>query len=275
VKVDLRGQHDLGEIVGFSYRLYAANFATFLLIAAVTVPLQLLIGVIQQGSDSDGATTAAALLQIPAALVSLIASAGLIVGVHDATGGTRPDFGRSIDAAFVRFGALFTTALLGGILAVLGTLAAPWLALWWLLRRDATIDGKRNWWLAIVPGVLGLYLAIRWVFEQQAVMIGEKRNWSALDDSADAVRDCWWRTLGILVVVALIQLGPVLLSQSATLLAPLAASAIIAVVFALVLPFSVTAQTLLYYDLKARKHPHDLSPDRLAAAEPDVPGESP
>lgn len=272
MKAELRGRHDLGEIVGYSYRLYAANAGAFLLIAAVTIPLQLLIGVIEQGSDNEAAMTIAALLQIPAALVSLIASAGLIVAVHDATGGTRPEFGRSIDAAFARFGALFTTALLGGFLAVLGVMAAPWLALWWLLRREATIDGGRNWWLAIVPGVLGIYLAIRWVFEQQSVMIGERRNWGALDDSAAAVRGCWWRTLGILVVVALIQLGPVMLAQSAVLLPPLAGSAIIAGVFALVLPFAVTAQTLLYYDLKARSQ-HDVHPDRLTLAEPDVPGE--
>jgi hypothetical protein len=272
VKVDLRSQHDLGEVVGYSYRLYAAHFAPFLLIAAVTVPLQLLIGVIQEGSNSDGAMTGAALLQIPAALVSLIASAALIFAVHDATGGTRPEFGRSIDAAFERFGALFTTALLGGVLAVLGMIAAPLLALWWVFRRDATVDGERNWWLALVPGLLGIYLAIRWVLEQQSVMIGGKRNWSALNDSADATRGMWWRTFGILLVVALIQLGPILLSQSAVLLPPLAASAIIASVFALVLPFSVTAQTLLYYDLKARKQ-DDVHPDRLAAAEPDVPGE--
>lgn len=272
MKVDLRGRHDLSEIIGYAYRVYGANVATFLLIAAVTIPLQLLIGVIQQGSKSDGAMTAAGLLNFPAALVGLVASAALIVAVHDATADARPDFGRSIDAAFARFGALFTTAILGGVLAVLGLFAAPWLALWWLTHPDATIDGKRNWWLAIVPGLLGFYLILRWVFEQQSVMIAGKRNWAALDDSAHAVRECWWRTLGILIVVGLIQAGPILLAQMATVLPPLAASAIIAIVFALVLPFSITAQTLLYYDLKARKQ-DDLSADRLTAAEPDVPGE--
>ena len=65
MKADLRGQHDLGEIVGYAYRLYARNFVPFFLIAAITIPLQLLIGVIQQGSSSDGAQAAAALLNAP------------------------------------------------------------------------------------------------------------------------------------------------------------------------------------------------------------------
>ena len=272
MKVNLRARHDMGEVVGYAYRLYGLHFATFLLIAAITIPFQLLIGVIQQSNDSDAAATAASLLNVPAALVTLLASAAIIAAIHEATGDTKPEFGRALDAAFARSGALITSALLGGVLAVLAFFAAPALAIWWLIQRDATIDGRRDWWLSLVPGLLGIYLIIRWGFAQQAVMIGGHRNWTALDDSAHAVREYWWRTLGILIVIALIQLGPILLSQSATLLPPLAASAIIAAVFALVLPFSVTAQTLLYYDLKARKQ-DDLSADRLPPAEPDVPGE--
>ena len=55
MKVELRGQHDLGQIVGLAYRMYARNFVPLFLIAAVTIPLQLLIGVIQQNSSGDGA----------------------------------------------------------------------------------------------------------------------------------------------------------------------------------------------------------------------------
>ena len=267
----LRRQHDLNEIIGYAYRLYFANFAPFFLIAAITIPLQLLIGVIQQGSDSDAANVTASLLNIPAAFVGLIASSALIYAIHEATGGTRPDFGRAIDAAFARFRALFASSLLAAALAILSAIAAPALAVWWLIHRDATIDGRRNWWLAIVPGALLVYLAVRWGFAQQAVIIEQKRNWAALDDSATIVRGYWWRTLGILLVILLIQLGPILLSSSATFLPPLAASAIAAGVFALVIPFPVTAQTLLYYDLKARRQ-DDVRADRLPTAEPDLQG---
>jgi hypothetical protein len=266
VKADLRGQHDLGEIVGYAYRLYGRHFTAFFLIAAITIPMQLLIGVIQQGSSSDGAQVAASLLNIPAAIIGLIATAALIFAVHDATGGTAPDFGRSLDAAFERFGAVFKTSLFAGVLAILALAAAPGLAIFWLMRREATIDGQRNWWFALVPGVLAVYLVVRWAFIQQSVMIESRRHWAALDESAAVVRGSWWRTVGVLLVVALIELGPLLVTSAATLLPPLVAAGIASIVFALVIPFPVTAQTLLYYDLKARKQP-DVSADRLPPAE--------
>lgn len=268
----LRGQHDMGEIVGYGYRLYFANFRVFFLLGLLTAPLQMLIGILQQTFEGDGITVATWLLQAPVAIVGLIVSAALIVAVHDATGGTPPDFSRSLDSGFERFGTLLGTSLLGGALAILGMIAAPWLAIYWLLKREATIDGGRNWWLAAAPGVLGVYLAVRWAFEQQAVMIAQKRNWAALDDSASGVRGRWWRTLGILFVIGIVQLGPITLANVATLLPPLPSATITSVVFALVIPFAVAAQTLLYYDLKARKQA-DASTVRLAAAGPDVPGE--
>lgn len=263
----LRGRHDLGEIVGFSYRLYVRNFAPLFLVAAITIPLQLLIGVIQQSSSGDGAQVASSLLNIPAAIVGLIASAAITFAVHDATGETPPDFGRSLDAAFERFGALFKTSLLAGMLAILALAAAPWLAIYWLMRPDATIDRQRNWWLALVPGALAIYLVVRWVLLQQSVMIEGRRHWAALDDGADAVRGSWWRVLGILIVIALIELGPVSIASAIAMpLPPLASAALTSIVLAFVIPFPVTAQTLLYYDLKARRA-SDVSADRLPAPE--------
>ena len=267
MKVELRGRHSLGEIIGLSYRLYARNFVPFFLIASIAIPLQLLIGVVQQGSSGDGAQIAASLLNIPAAIVGLIASAALIFAVHDVTGGTSPDFGRSLDAAFERFGALFTTSLLAGALAILALAAAPVLAVHWLMHRDATIDGQRKWWLALVPGALAIYLVVRWVLLQQSVMIEGRRNWAALDDAAGAVRGSWWRVFGIIIVIALIELGPVSIAGAIAMPLPsLASSALTSIALAFVIPFPVTAQTLLYYDLKARKQA-DASTDRLPPPE--------
>lgn len=272
MRTELRGQHDLGEIVGLAYRLYARNFVPFALTAAITIPLQLLIGVIQQSSDGEGAQAAAGLLNLPYALVGLVASAALIVAVHEATGGTAPEFGRALDGAFERFGALFKTSILAGVLAVLALVAAPALALYWLFNRQATVDGQRNWWLALVPGALTIYLVVRWVFVQQSVVIENGRHWSALDESAILTRGNWWRVFGTLVVVVLIELGPITIAAAIALaLPPLGAAAITSIVFAFVIPFPVAAQTLLYYDLKARKQA-DVSADRLSAAERDLPG---
>ena len=173
--VVLRGRHDLGEIVGYAYRVYARNAPVLFALALLTVPMRLLQGVAVDRVSSQDARDTVGLLQIPATFIVLIASAAIVHAVHDFTGGTRPEFTRSLDATLERVGALFKTTLLGAMLAVLAIVAAPLLSIYWLRNRDATIDGERNWWLAIVPGVLTIYLVVRWVFVPQVVMIEGKR----------------------------------------------------------------------------------------------------
>jgi hypothetical protein len=211
-----------------------------------------LIGVIAQSSDSDGAEAIANLLQIPGAFVSLVVAAAIINEVHRITGGEKGSFNQGLDAAFERLGAVLSTTFLLVGLAFAAAFAGPFLAIYWLFKKDATIDGRRDWLLAIIPFALLMYLAVRWAFNTQAVIISGKQNWAALDDSADAVRNSWWRAFAILLVVGLIALGPSMMAQLATFLPPLAAAAIISGVSALIIPFAAIAQTLLYYDLKIR-----------------------
>ena len=67
-------------------------------------------------------------------------------------------------------------------------------------------------------------------------------------------------------MIGLIAIGPLMLASSAALLPVLPSTIIISTVVALVIPFILSAQTLLYYDLKARKQvAADVSPDRIAA----------
>src|SRR2546421_7809695 len=116
----------------------------------------------------------------------------------------------------------------------------------------------------LIPGALGIYLVIRWLFVAQTVMIEDRRNWSALDASAAMVRGRWWRTLGIILVVGLIELGPIVLASFTNLAPPLVEAITTSVVAAIVLPFGTAAQTLLFYDLKARKERADVIADRVA-----------
>jgi hypothetical protein len=264
----LRGTHDLGEIVGYSYRVYLRGFVALFALALLTAPIELLSGVIDQSTDSEDVDMLLNLLQIPQLFVSLIVAAAIVHAVHEITGGQRPAFGPSLDAAFERLGALLSTFLLVVGLAFASAIAAPFLAIYWLFKKDATIDGQRNWWLAILPGALLIYLAVRWSFSTPAIMISRKQNWAALDDSADAVRGYWWRTLGIILVVTLITLGPTLVATTvSSYMPPLPGSALFAGVQALVLPFGVTAQTLLYYDLKARSAPATMTVEAMDEAE--------
>ena len=106
-------------------------------------------------------------------------------------------------------------------------------------------------------------------------MVEDRRNWSALDSSACIVRARWWRTFGIMLIVGLIEAGPIALASISALAPPLVQALTTSVVAAAVLPFATAAQTLLFYDLKARKQQADVIDDRVAAVEPDVPGEGP
>ena len=192
--------------------------------------------------------------------------------MHDFTGGTRPEGGRSIDAAFAASsGRCYRARSSPAGLAALALLAVPFLTIRWLLSRRSTIDGERNWWLVLIPGALAVYLAVRWVVAPQAVMLEGRARWAALDSSAAAVRGRWWRTFGILLAILAVQVGPLLLASAANYAPPLVAGSVTSVVSALVLPFAVTAQTLLYYDLKARSHAAARA-DRIASSEQDLPG---
>lgn len=269
---DLRSRHDLGQIVGYAYRLYAAHFAVFFALALVTLPLQMLDGAARQQITSDAASNSVGtLFQVPTAIVSVIAGAAIIAAVRQAAEGTRPAFMASLDAVFERLWALFSTLLLTAALAAASVFAFPLLGLWWLIRRDATVDGRRAWWMWAVPLALTVYLLGRWVITQQMVIIEDRRNWSALDASATLVRGQWWRVIGIVIVIGLIQLGPLMLSGATQSLDPVPAAVLSGLIAALVLPFGAAAQTLLYYDLKARREPDD-GPDGVPVTEPDLQG---
>jgi len=229
---DLRGRHDLGEIIGLAWRLYRGNFVPMFLIALTTVPLQMLAAALQDNiASSTGAATASAMAQIAGTLVTIVAAGALIHASNDAATGVRPDFARSIDASIERFDRLLTTGLLAALLSILSLLALP-------------------------------YFVIRWTFNSWAVMLEDKRNWSALDASSSIVKGQWWRTFGILMTIVLIIAGPSIIAGAAQALPPLPAATITSGVGALVIPFAVAAQTLLYYDLRAR---------REVAAPPAVP----
>ena len=254
MKADLRGKHDLGAIVGYSYRVYFANFRALFLIALIAAPLVMLSAVVdRQIADADVSQTVVALFQFPETLVTLVATASLVNAVHAISGGGAPVPNEAIDAGLQRFGAMLSTFLLTIVLVVGAMAAFPVLTVWWLIKRDATIDGRRDWWLVLIPFALVIYLAVRWGFFNQTVNIQGATRWSALDASARLVRDNWWRVLGIMLVVTLIQLGPVLIASSSAAAPPLVEATVTGLATALVLPFAIIGQTLLYYDLNARR----------------------
>ncbi len=234
---DLRGRHDLGEIIGLSWRVYLGNFGAMFAIALTTVPLQMLAAVVPAIAGSMAAQAALqAAFVVASILVGAVANGALIHSVNDASSGSRPEFSRSVDAGIARVGALISSMLLMYALVIAALVAAP-------------------------------YFAVRWAFNPQAVMIEGKQNWASLDASSSIVKGYWWRTLGILIVSALVVLGPLVVASGIALALPtLAAATIEAVALAFALPFLMSAQTLLYFDLRARRE----AATAVTEPEPDV-----
>ena len=252
MSVDLRGEHDLGGIIGNGYRLYASNFVPLFIIALITAPVQMLAAVVLRQVESEGTAALIAWgFQVPAFVVGLIASAALVYAIHSITDATKADPVAALDAAFERMGPVLSTGLLLFTLILLAFLSWPFMLIWWLLRRGRV---HLPFVTVAVPVILAPYLGVRWQFIAQSVMIEDRRRWSALDTSALLVERSWWRVFGIMIVVTLIQLGPIGLAALSSAAPPLVEATITSVVGSLVLPFAVIAQTLLYYDLKARKH---------------------
>ena len=171
----------------------------------------MLIAVISRPTAST--TTAqrgrSALLQLPSALIESRRRRRAHPRVHDITGGERADAGRVARCRHSSASGRSFTSLLDRRHSLLASLlAAPFLAIYWLFNRDATIDGRRDWWLALIPFALRVYLAVRWVLRAAGRHHRGQAQLAALDASADAVRGTWWRTFGILLVVVLIALGP-------------------------------------------------------------------
>jgi hypothetical protein len=107
--------------------------------------------------------------------------------------------------------------------------------------------------------VIGLPFAIwklvGWSFAGQEVLFTDKSIRESLRGSSELVRGRWWRAVRVVVfLVALLFIaGPVLtLGLIFTPLPFLLINLLGALIFSLLIPYVIIAQTLLYFDLQAR-----------------------
>ena len=107
----------------------------------------------------------------------------------------------------------------------------------------------------IIPGI---YIAVRLAFCAQAVVVEGHRSFAALDRSWNLVRDTWWRTFGILILLNVISSA-----ASGILAQPINSAArgadsgqlwVLSQIVANTIAYSFTAlaATLLFFDLRAR-----------------------
>ena len=117
--------------------------------------------------------------------------------------------------------------------------------------------------------VIGIPFAVRflvtWSFVQQEVIFTNRSVREAFRASTDLVRGRWWHTVRTVVPLAIVLAvaGPMLgLFLIFTPLPLVLVNLIGSVVYALVIPFTTTGATLLYFDLQARQREGSPVPRR-------------
>ena len=226
----LRERRDLSAILEAALALYRLHFATLIRIAAVTVPLGVAGAALRASVDGSVTTeVAAAVLLFLQYAVDLVVAAAIIAALTDidATGGA--DFSRAYDVAFERLGSLL--GAMARVIVIVVLLFLTIIGIPWSIQR-----------------------MVRWAFVGQAVILDGTSAKDALSTSAAAVEGRWWRTFGAALVIGLIGAAPAGLAAAVFGLGSALVSGVAAsLVSALLLPFTVTAMTLLYLDLQVQK----------------------
>ncbi len=234
MKLDLGTPRTLPAIVRDAGRVYFANALPLFGLALLSIPIQMIVGTIQDRASKDTQSNLIGLFFLPSIFVSMLASSAVVYAAAAAMRDGRAEFGASLDATIARFGAVVSSFGLFLLLTVASLVAFP-------------------------------YFAVRWTFQTQAVMIEGKRNWAALDASSAAVKGRWWQTFAALILLFL-PVIPIALVQRASWAEGLLPVTLLGLAFSAIMPYVLTAQTLIYYDLKARKQA-DVSTDRLPTPE--------
>lgn len=262
----------LGDILDETFRLYRANFLTFVVATAVVaVPVALLSGVLTlalgTGAQSEQMPSPAMIMTavaagIPLAVIAFLgyflSGAATVKLASGAILGEPIDVGSSYRSAFGRLGSLFLASFLAG-LAVMGL------------------------FITVLGIPFAIYLGIGWALATHAIMLEGCSGTAALSRSSSLVSGHRWRTLGLSILigilVSILQSIPAALvgglSGGAALLEGGNASASMALQVMSTL-MSALGQflfgcltwivlTLLYYDLRVRKEAFDLEQvsDRL------------
>jgi hypothetical protein len=260
---DLSRALDVGGILGGAFRLYRQRFGLFAAIAlAVVLPVDLLVygvaGELLWKSDdfADSLPLGAAIASTvtPIVVITPLVTAGHVRAVMDLAEGRDTSAGIALRAAARSFPAV----------AVAVTLA-------WLGSTVGLV-------FLIVPGV---YLFVRWFVAAQAVVAEDLTGTEGLSRSARLVKDQWWRTFGIVLLITLIGfllaavLGiPALAAGALAESGPLTLLGQI-LLDAVIYSFTALAGTLLYFDLTARKagmpEPRDTYRPELPPRDLDAP----
>ena len=251
-------ESDLGGIVEELFRVYIRHFPSFLgIIAVAGIPMVIVgavLGWYVSAYSLEGTDVLLllflliALLIVVAILAYLIMSAAVTYAVVGHYLGNRIGVRQAYQLAWHRLGSLVGAALLVGLA---------------VLAMSITIIG--------IPAAI--YFGLTWAFIVQTVVLEGRGARSSLSRSSFLVKKAWWRVLGILIILGLIEsvlsgatggivsfvtgliggavgAGGLLIEQ-----VPNFAGGLAGVIF---IPVSLIGVTLLYFDLRIRKEGYNI-----------------
>jgi hypothetical protein len=231
----------LSDILRGAFRAYCRYPRELFLVAVVMVPLgvgwALVVSLL-----ADRWIFTLLVLPIAFGVLGTVFAAALIRAAADALEGKTPGFWRSYAAVIPRLDRLVLAALCFQItlhLLMLLILGIP----------------------------LAVYLLARWLFFAQAIMLEDAGAGEAFKRSGDLVTGFWWRVFGILLVITIFSLVPVAfvslvllpglaggIEGLGLLPTPLVVSATVTgVLGAIISPFFISAQTVLFFDQRERR----------------------
>lgn len=271
------GPRSFGQVMDAAFGIYTRQFVPLAKIAAlILLPIALIIFVVDlwafspiriQDADFndlirlDGEIIEQSRVNVDIAITLILNLLGYLVvvaasvrGASQAYLGNQVEAGPSLRFAGGRFGHVFWLGLILTLLIGIG-----WIAL-------------------ILPGI---YLTIVWILAMPALMVEDKRGFKALGRSNFLVKDSWWRTFGIVLVVGIFTaivsgLLPDLLSGAIEsvgednftlwLVLQNMINALAVIVSA---PLWAAVVTVVYYDMRVRKEAFDIE---MMAGMLDEPG---
>ena len=236
-RLDLDRPRDAGAIISTAFSTWWSHLGIFVALAAIPVfPVFFLIDGLwgEQLSDPDTVKVAPMIVSavVQALIVSPLVTAMHVLVVLGLSRGEHPSLGAAVRDGVRVLPFVIAAVVLYALAVMLGTL------------------------LLIIPGI---FLGVALYFAAQTAVVEDKRGLDTLKRSRELVKDHWWRTLGILILLSLL---------SALLALPLGfVTQIIgssadngplyvlggAIAQTITLSFTALAGTILFFDLRSRK----------------------